>query len=287
MSDKKICPQCGSDMFMATITRGGVIQVSASPDNPEENIIQIIKEIQDRHDVAIVKCARCRAQIGMQDLIVSVKCKTCGEETSPADVDENGNCGVCSALAAQTELANASQRDLIRMLVEEQRKISALTERINKKEELAKKTDEELSVKMANVPIEEELTEGIEEEASEITPAEEVAVKKTRKRKNVKKAEAEAIPEEENISTEEETLEVSTDIIVAESEEAEAITAEVDNIADQQEAPFPDIPEQTTAPVESENLEDVLPGFSSSPEAQSAEEPSEKFEMFDDTEDVI
>ena len=281
--EKKICPHCGSDMFMATITRGGIVKVAISPDNKDVDNIEIIKEIQDKCDVVVVKCARCRNEITAQDLIVGVKCATCGNDTSPDDIDENGNCGVCSAIINRQELANASKEDLIRMLIEAEKKINPVNDRIDKKEKLAEKSQELIQ------PIEETSSEA---EISE--PAEEKEVKPTRtprkkkNAKNVKNTDKEETESEETESEEPESEEpeaapeeVISDTNVEQVMD-EVIQDEVDNIANQQEAPFPDaIPEATTL-VESEKIEDVLPGFS-----DSIEPSEDKFKMFDDSEDVI
>ena len=256
-AENKICPHCGSDMFMATITRGGVIKVLAAVDENTNDEIQIIKEIQEKADIAVVKCARCRNQITQQDLIVGIKCKTCGNDTNPEDIDAEGNCVVCAAVANRQEIASASKEDLIRMLIEAEKKANPVVARIENKQELAEQTDK------VN-----EATEEPMEDTAEVS-AEEPVVKKTRKRKNAK-----VVTEEEAEAPEETTA--------TEEPMTEAIQEEVDNIANQQEAPFPDVTPEQEAPVESDKLEDVLPGF-----ANPAQQPEEKFEMFDDTDDVI
>jgi len=256
-AENKICPHCGSDMFMATITRGGVIKVLAAVDENTNDEIQIIKEIQEKADIAVVKCARCRNQITQQDLIVGIKCKTCGNDTNPEDIDAEGNCVVCAAVANRQEIASASKEDLIRMLIEAEKKANPVVARIENKQELAEQTDK----------VNEATEEPMEDTAE--APAEKPVVKKTRKRKNAKvAAEEEAKAPEETTTTEEPMT--------------EAIQEEVDNIANQQEAPFPDVTPEQEASVESDKLEDVLPGF-----ANPAQQSEEKFEMFDDTDDVI
>lgn len=256
-AENKICPHCGSDMFMATITRGGVIKVLAAVDENTNDEIQIIKEIQEKADIAVVKCARCRNQITQQDLIVGIKCKTCGNDTNPEDIDAEGNCVVCAAVANRQEIASASKEDLIRMLIEAEKKANPVVARIENKQELAEQTDK----------VNEATEEPMEDTAE--APAEELVVKKTRKRKNAKVvAEEEAKAPEETTTTEEPMT--------------EAIQEEVDNIANQQEAPFPDVASEQEVPVESDKLEDVLPGF-----ANPVQQSEEKFEMFDDTDDVI
>jgi len=260
-AENKICPHCGSDMFMATITRGGVIKVLAAVDENTNDEIQIIKEIQEKADIAVVKCAKYRNQITQQDLIVGIKCKTCGNETNPEDIDAEGNCVVCAAVANRQEIASASKEDLIRMLIEAEKKANPVVARIENKQELAEQTDK------AN-----EVTEESTEDPTE-APAEEPVVKKTRKRKNAK-----AVTEEEA----EAPKETPEEAAVTEETAEEAIQEEVDNIANQQEAPFPDVASEQEVPVENDKLEDVLPGF-----ANPVQQSEEKFEMFDDTDDVI
>lgn len=264
----KICPHCGSTMFMATITRGGIVKVTAVPGDEKGNNIEIMKEIPDKHDVAVVKCARCRNDITLEDLTTGIKCKSCGTDTPPDDIDENGNCGVCAALAQRTELQTASKEDLIRMLIEAERKMNPVNAQIEKKQQLAENT---INTNTDTAP---------DDTQEEQVESEEKPQRKTRKRKNAK-----ATAEENTI--EEEAAEPDSEEAPEQQEDPAQQQEDVDTIANQQEAPFPDGLQEIDA-ISIEKDGEFLPLFNeTNTEPPSEEKPEEKFEMFDDSDDVI
>lgn len=250
MAENKLCPKCGSQMFMATITRACVVAMSTDKENP----YQILKEGKDKFDIEIVKCARCKEDISETDLVVAVKCKECGRLVAPHDVDENGICDVCNAMHKRSELANATKEDLIKLLLEAEKRTNPV----------AAKMEEQ--IEKANVVLDAVAQNDLQAE-------EEVAVS------------TEAIVEEEPVAPvkrrgRRKKTEEDTEVVEAPTE-AEA--TEVENIANQQEAPFPDmnLPEEMT---QAESVETA-----SQVETTVAEEEQPigagDFKMFDDSSD--
>lgn len=265
-SENKICPHCGSDMFMATITRGGLVKVITTEDGNDE--MQIMKEMTDKAEIHVIKCAKCKEAITENDLITGIKCKTCGAEVNPDEV-ENGNCGPCAIISENPELENASVTDILRLLAKEKQRTSYLTKHIAQKEAEAEKAESKIT----------ETEEPVEEPTEEVQEKDPDASKKRKKRKvkNVDKSETEDAVEDpvvEDVAEESEPEELTEQ--EEESVESEVTTeevqAEVDNIANQQEAPFPDIPPEEIVTEET-----------------TTEEPEEEspFEMFDNSDDII
>lgn len=144
----KLCPHCGGKMFAAKITRGCIVE-------SDENGFKLLKENTDKFDIEVVKCGRCRKEITNNDLVTGVNCKTCGRPVNPSELDENGVCSVCNAQKERSELANASREDLIRMLLEVERKVKvpSMPEVVDVVEEKsAKEISEPVSDLVPDVP---------------------------------------------------------------------------------------------------------------------------------------
>ena len=195
MSQIKVCPHCGSKMFVGTITRGCAIE-SIIDENGEASFNVVKESSGDKYELELLKCCRCREEITKDDLVEGVVCKECGKIVGPDEVDENGVCEVCSAIKQRTELANASKEDIIRMLLEAEKKANSVTSKVEKQlkkaEEIENKVEEQntdtgkpkkrrtkvkVSCKAEEVKNEEPLEEVIKEEP-EITEQvpEEVAI---------------------------------------------------------------------------------------------------------------
>lgn len=110
----KACPHCGATMFMGTKTVPIVFEVLDNNGTTEYNIM---KESHKDIQYEVFKCAHCRKDITKDDLVKGVKCNECGRVVSSNDVDENGVCDVCRAKKERAELANASTDELIHMLL--------------------------------------------------------------------------------------------------------------------------------------------------------------------------
>lgn len=265
MSENKLCPHCGGKMFMATITRACVVEVL----NDTENPYKILKEGKDKFDIDILKCARCKESIKEDDLVASVVCKECGRLVTPSDVDENGVCDVCNAMKQRTELANASKEDLVKMLLEAEKRNNPVAAKMVEKQMNASATDKAED----NVPTGITLTP-VEETTSEepVKETEEKPKRRASRRKTTETVDTPAeIPTEETSNANQETPEVAAEVSVA--EEA------VDNLANQQEAPFPDM-----------NLPEGM--MDETPQAVSTETPVEQpvgadFRMFDDSDEAF
>lgn len=200
--ENKMCPHCGSQMFMAKIIRPGLVSTTADPNEP----YKILKEGQGKFDIEIVECARCREVVTEEALVTGVKCKECGRIVGPMDVNEDSVCNVCVAVKQREELANASREDLIQMLLNAEKKANPVTKKIEKQIEIAN-----------SIPTEDE----------QVKTEETSAEAKTGKRKASRRKK-----EDDDVKNDEEP---------AVQEEVSAPIEAVDDIANQQEAPFPDI----------------------------------------------
>ena len=243
----KVCPHCGSSMFAAKIIRGCIVESN------EDGTFKIMKESTNKYDIEIVKCGRCKKDITEDDLVTGVTCKECGKVVNPSEIGEDGICDICKAKKERSELANASTEDLIRMLL--------------KAEKMAKSV---------SVPTQESVQEDTKEDTESNNTEEESSEpeKKTRRRKVKKTQETENTTDKsqpESVSEDAPVEEKTSEENAEQKETAEA----VNDIANQQEAPFPDIP------MESES-EQPLPAMNP-PETSGQTEESfgvSDFEMF-------
>ena len=113
----KVCPHCGGTMFAAKIIRGCIVNTK------ENNTYEVIKEHSEKFDIEVFQCLRCMKPVANDDLITGVKCKECGQIVSSSELSEHGLCAICQAQKDRSELANASREDLIRMLLDAERKM--------------------------------------------------------------------------------------------------------------------------------------------------------------------
>lgn len=260
MAENKVCPHCGGQMFMAKIIRACVVEVHTDTNET----YKILKESKDSFDIEILKCARCKTSITEEDLVASVKCKECGRLVGPMDINENGICHVCDAIKQRTEIANASREDLIKMLLDAEKKANPVAAKM---EQQIIKADDTIPAPVAVTT--EDTSESEDEE-------------KKPKRRARKKKDDEAIEETvEEIQPVEPVME-STDV-----------TEAVNDIANQQEAPFPDIITEEPAPqVEEDSLpfvtEEPTPVSETPVNVSEIEEPiGADFVMYDAEEDLI
>ena len=256
MEITKICPHCGNNLFMAKIIKAGVVKLTTNPDEP----YKILKESKETLDIEILKCAKCKTDIGETDLITSIQCKECNKLVNPVDINEEGICNVCAAIKQRAEIANASREDLIKMLLDAEKKVNPVAVKIEKQIEKA----EEVIASTTNVTI--NITETSDEKVSEEI-AEETEEKRPR-RKARKKSDIT-----------EETIE----------ETSESVNDEIENITNQQDAPFPDI--ETVVSEETQQAEEipVIEETITEPvETIQEEQPiGADFRMFDDTEEAF
>ena len=277
MATKKMCPHCGGTMFMGAITRACIVEVFAPDKEGEEESFNVSKETKDKYSIEVVKCIRCKRDVSKDELITGVVCKECGRAVAPDDLNKDGICSVCEAKKTRSELANASQDDLIRMLLEAEKRSSSVSEKISKKVEKAEAVNNSAN-------------DDTTDDAAVDTKAEESTGKETKKRAKAPRGRKkntdetvegnESKPETENKPADDKSEKQSEDVKEA-----------VDDLANSQEAPFPDFPGMN-APTESEpeaaedsskesepiqennNLEDE--------ESVNAQEP---FQMFDENEE--
>ena len=276
MATKKMCPHCGGTMFMGAITRACIVEVFAPDKEGEEESFNVSKETKDKYSIEVVKCIRCKRDVSKDELITGVVCKECGRAVAPDDLNKDGICSVCEAKKTRSELANASQDDLIRMLLEAEKRSSSVSEKISKKVEQAEAVNNSAN-------------DDTTDDAAIDTKAEESTGKETKKRAKAPRGRKKNTDETaEGNESKSETEDKPTDDNKSEKQ-SEDIKEAVDNLANSQEAPFPDFPEMN-APTESEtqaaedsskepvqennNLEDE--------ESVNAQEP---FQMFDENEE--
>ena len=161
-------------------------------------------------------CARCKHEITNDDLIAGVVCKECGRIVNPSDVDENDICDVCRAKAERADLANASQADLIKMIIEME-KASRIPSNIS-------------------VPVTTEII--TENDTKDIAPETENNTNEKPRKRRARRASSEDVNSEEESNDEEPSTESETTEV---SNSSEDINDNVNEIANQQSAPFPDI----------------------------------------------
>ena len=283
MATKKMCPHCGGTMFMGAITRACIVEVFAPDTEGEEESFNAPKETKDKYSIEVVKCIRCKRHVSKDKLITGVVCKECGRPVTPDDLNKDGICSVCEAKKTRSELANASQDDLIRMLLEAEKRSSSVSEKISKKVEQAEAVNNSANDDTTG-------DAAVDTKAEELTKkAEESTGKETKKRAKAPRGRKKNTDETaEGNESKSETEDKPIDDNKSEKQN-EDIKEAVDNLANSQEAPFPDFPEMN-APTESEtqaaensskepvqennNLEDE--------ESVNAQEP---FQMFDENEE--
>lgn len=271
MAENRMCPHCGGQMFAATITRACVVEVTTDAENP----YKILKENKDKFDVEIVKCARCKSEVSETELVVGVQCKECGRVVGPMDVNADGICNVCEAVKQRAELANASREDLIKMLLDAEKKVNPVVAKMEKQIEKAEEYTAAPAVTSVSAKI-----ESTEETGTEETEVAEEEKPKTTRRKRRKKGDDEAEQVDDTATEVEE---------VAENESPEETTEAINDIANQQEAPFPDLGDAMNPPVAEAPVieEPVIPAPMPTEQTAPVEQAigAADFNMFDDGEE--
>ena len=285
MATKKMCPHCGGTMFMGAITRACIVEVFAPDKEGEEESFNVSKETKDKYSIEVVKCIRCKRDVSKDELITGVVCKECGRPVAPDDLNKDGICSVCEAKKTRSELANASQDDLIRMLLEAEKRSSSVSEKISKKVEQAEAVNNSANDDTTG-------DAAVDTKAEELTKkAEESTGKETKKRAKAPRGRKKNTDETaEGNESKSETEDKPTDDNKSEKQ-SEDIKEAVDNLANSQEAPFPDFPGMN-APTESEPqvAEDSSKESESIQENNNSEDEEsvnaqEPFQMFDENEE--
>lgn len=215
MADNKVCPHCGSKMFVAGITRGCVVEVTNNADDP----FKLLKESAKGFEIEIVKCARCKTDLTMDDLVMGIACKECGKVVSPSELDENGVCDVCVAVKQRSDIANASREELIKMLLNAEKGVNPIAAKVEK--QLQKAEEVENATVVPDDVLDDDTTE------------EQPKTKARRKPQNKKKVET----PDSDASEKEATEAVAKEAPVTTEEVVEA----TNDLANSQDAPFPDV----------------------------------------------
>ena len=277
MAIKKMCPHCGGTMFMGAITRACIVEVFAPDKEGEEESFNVSKETKDKYSIEVVKCIRCKRDVSKDELITGVVCKECGRPVAPDDLNKDGICSVCEAKKTRSELANASQDDLIRMLLEAEKRSSSVSEKISKKVEQAEAVNNSAN-------------DDTTDNAAVDTKAEESTGKETKKRAKAprgrkKNTDETAEGNESKPETEDKPADDKSE------KQSEDMKEAVDDLANSQEAPFPDFPGMN-APTESEpqaaedfSKESEPVQENNNSEDEESVNAQEPFQMFDENEE--
>lgn len=240
MAENKLCPHCGSKMFVAAITRGCVVEVTDDANEP----FKLLKESSKGFEIEIAKCARCKHDLTLDDLTVGVPCKECGKIVSPNELNEEGVCEVCVAVKQRSDIANASREDLIKMLLNAEKNNNPVAAKVEKQIQKAEAVEQQTAAAPEDTVVEEPATE-------ETAPATGKKTTSTRKKpQNKKKADT---PKEDETSTEETVAEETTAVETSVTETpvtTEEVQEAADALAGSQEAPFPDVMDVMNPPVE-------------------------------------
>ena len=171
---KRFCPQCGGDLFKAIKKIPCAIKVE------EDGTKKVLKESSKEY-FEILQCANkdCGAKISEEDLVDSpkVKCAECDNTFNKEELID-GLCPVCYAKKNRKDIANATQEELIAMLLEAEKKANA-------KEKVAKKVANSETKAAEEKP---KKTKSKKKEDKAQQPAKEEPVKKTAEKKEQPKA---------------------------------------------------------------------------------------------------
>lgn len=239
MAENKLCPHCGSKMFVAAITRGCVVEVTDDANEP----FKLLKESSKGFEIEIAKCARCKHDLTLDDLTTGVPCKECGKIVSPNELNEEGVCEVCVAVKQRSDIANASREDLIKMLLNAEKHSNPVAAKVEKQIQKAEAVEQQT----ATTPEDTVAEEHVEEETAPATSKKSTTRKKPQ---NKKKADT---SKEDEASTEETVAEETTTVeepVVEAPVTTEEVQKAADALAGSQEAPFPDVMDVMNPPVE-------------------------------------
>lgn len=235
----KMCPHCGNKTFITYITKGCVVNIQ------EDDTYSIVKEsTQNPNFGEEMQCMSCKAKINKSELTLGAACKKCGKTVNSSELNDQGFCLACSELELNPELSNATKEDLLRIIASMRKQTSATIEKIDKKVQKAEETVAEIAA-----------TE--EKNDSDLIPepqpveSQETEAGPTKRKRRVKKTaqeEPEQIPEP--------TVEISAvteEVPVSKNTKGTTEVAEtIEEFAQSQEAPFPNVSADFTAMPEPE-----------------------------------
>ena len=125
---KRFCPKCGGNLFKAIKKIPTCIRIN---ENGEKEVVKDSTKVY----FEIVQCAdkKCNARITEDDLVenTKIKCSECGGMHDQKDLID-GLCPTCYAKKNRPDIANATQEELIAMLLEAEKKANA-KEKVSKK----------------------------------------------------------------------------------------------------------------------------------------------------------
>lgn len=236
----KKCPHCGGTTFKAVIRRAGAINLE------KDGTASIIKELT-KFSYEVIECLTCKKGVRNDMLVDKTPCAKCGTLTESKDLNEKGLCPVCQALELHPELAKASQQDLIKMLLDVEKKLKAnksakIDDKIEKantqvRKANAKSKDSEIVAKVNDKQqaIKSESKQKISPDKQELTPQQKAA--QTRKiNAEKKRMEQEALNKVTNTNNKDtkasSTAQQSNDNIEANSDLPMGDDLPIDNIGE-------------------------------------------------------
>lgn len=245
----KTCPHCGNTIFIGTITRPILCEVTDDESNK-----YIIKRETDNAKINIMSCVACKSKLTEEDLIETVQCSVCGRNALPEDIDENGVCDACRAKQDRPELDSMSKEDLIHMLLKMEQDKKTSVKNVMKDLEIASSTDDTEPKKRGRKKVKkaEETVEDTEEIAEEQTDNDSIT--------------EESLADSMNPPIDEDTEISNNDI-----EEAQSVI-------DDNNAPFPNVDDPFSESPIPETNENIV--------EENQEISSEPFAMFDNDEAI-
>ena len=242
---KQICPYCNSVNIIAKITRGAIARFVIMDD---ETLDMRISEESKEFEYEVLGCKDCGNKFTEKELSIASQCSKCGKYLPENLLDESRICDVCNIANSRPELLNATKEELIRMLLMAEKGFSPIERKIEKKLQNAEKTIESIDTKLSQN----------EESNQKEEIGQESEQRKARKIKRKEKTEQQMSKE---------TEEFIESITVSESsEQAETSTEDVQNLSEQQEAPFPNVQSDIVNPP-AENQNANFPMFDENDEA--------------------
>lgn len=216
---RKVCPHCGNTLFAAAITMACIVETTDDETNPFK---MMKKGDESKAEIKVVKCMRCKADVTNEELLTGVACKECGRVVMPESLNADGICEVCVAKKERKELQNATPEQLIAMLLAAEKKagMKSVDTKVAKAEEAAEAVTQKAEAAA---------------EKKDQEKAEETTAKKSGKGKRGK-AKASAVKEDSEKTEDEGENAPTEENPVTENE----VAAAEKEIADGQEAPFPD-----------------------------------------------
>lgn len=122
MSTIKICSNCGGNVFKVVLNQAAIVESVTLEEDPTGFKITQVGQKQQIGRIAV--CQTCQAKDPvLVDKALSVPCPSCQSLVEQSELDaNNGKCLVCAAKEQMPQLANMTQEQLIRLVIQSQAK---------------------------------------------------------------------------------------------------------------------------------------------------------------------